>query len=850
MESFTLGNIGHLLVITAFVFALVCMYAYWQSVRQTIDSEKIAWKKLGRVAFLIHGVAVVGVVISLFLIIYHHQYQYHYAWSHSSNNLPTHYMISCFWEGQEGSFLLWIFWHVLIGLFLLKSSKEWEASVMTIFAFVQAFLVSMILGIMFGELKIGSSPFILLRDAIDAPIFKTNPDFVPVDGTGLNPLLQNYWMVIHPPTLFLGFALTLVPFAYCIAGLWQKRWKEWVNPAQAWNNLAAMILGIGIMMGAYWAYETLNFGGYWNWDPVENAVYIPWLVMIASIHTMLIFKKNGTALKTSIILVIATFVLILYSTFLTRSGVLGNASVHSFTDLGLSGQLLIYLLAFLGLAVILLATRWKLIPSDEKETSVYSPEFWIFAGATVLCLAGFQVLVPTSIPVYNQFMEFFGVSSNIAPPTDQVQFYTKFQLWFAIGVALLSAMGQFFWWKKVDKSNLKDLFSYPIATSLLISSLIFTLASVRDWKLIILLTVSIFAVISNALTISRLLKISFSKLILSGGALSHIGIAIMLIGILFSAGYSKVISLNVSGQVYNEAFPEEMNKENLLLFRNEPRQMQEYLLTYKGQRKESEDVPSFIDKELLFPTNDPFRMIAKEDLAYQGKIYAKKGDTIQVYHENTYYEIEYTDADGQTFTLYPRLQENPQMGAVASPDISHFWDKDLYTHITNLSVDEDEVEWSKPESIELHIGDTAIIHDYFVVLDNVVKENSVIGTTLNEGDFAVKAKLRALGRFKHHDIEPIFLIKDKMAGMIPATKRDLGIQITFESINPNAGTFLFSYRTTQKDWVILKAVEKPYIHLLWAGTLLMGMGLSIAAYRRFSEKKITERVRKEEMLEV
>jgi cytochrome c biogenesis factor len=108
----------------------------------------------------------------------------------------------------------------------------------------------------------------------------------------------------------------------------------------------AGILGLGILMGGYWAYETLNFGGYWNWDPVENAVYVPWLIMIASIHTMIIYKNNQTALKSSVVLVIAVFVLILYSTFLTRSGILGDASVHSFTDLGLSGQLLIYLLFF------------------------------------------------------------------------------------------------------------------------------------------------------------------------------------------------------------------------------------------------------------------------------------------------------------------------------------------------------------------------------------------------------------------------------------------------------------------------------------------------------------------------
>ena len=209
---------------------------------------------------------------------------------------------------------------------------------MFIFSVVQAFLVSMILGVVIINLKIGSSPFLLTRDVINAPVFDINPDFIPENGSGLNPLLQNYWMVIHPPTLFLGFAATIVPFSFAISGLWSKKITEWIKPAVPWALFAAATLGLGILMGAYWAYETLNFGGYWNWDPVENAIFVPWLVLIGGIHTMLIYKRNGAAVKTSFILIIATFLLVVYSTFLTRSGILGDSSVHSFTDLGLSNS--------------------------------------------------------------------------------------------------------------------------------------------------------------------------------------------------------------------------------------------------------------------------------------------------------------------------------------------------------------------------------------------------------------------------------------------------------------------------------------------------------------------------------
>ena len=380
------GNLGHFFVIASFVSALVAAWAYIKAANPH-DLEAPAWRRFARTAFLVHGALVLGIVVSLFYIIYNNLFEYHYAWTHSSRSLPAYYMISSFWEGQEGSFLLWIFWHVVLGAVLIYANRKnvWEAPVMAVFALVQAFLASMILGVVVGDVKIGSSPFLLLRDVMEAPVFAINPDFVPEDGTGLNPLLQNYWMVIHPPTLFLGFATTLVPFAFCIAGLWKRRYEDWVKPTLPWALFSAAVLGLGIIMGAVWAYETLNFGGYWNWDPVENAVYVPWLVLVAAIHTLLIFKNNRTALKTSMVLVISMFVLILYSTFLTRSGILGDASVHSFTDLGLSGQLLIYMLFFMVGAIALAATRWSEVPTSEKEASAYSREFWIFIGATTLC---------------------------------------------------------------------------------------------------------------------------------------------------------------------------------------------------------------------------------------------------------------------------------------------------------------------------------------------------------------------------------------------------------------------------------------------------------------------------------
>src|SRR5688500_16236542 len=159
-------------------------------------------------------------------------------------------------------------------------------------------------------------------------------------------------MVIHPPVLFLGFASTIVPFAFAMGGLWHKRYGEWVRPAMPWMVFSGMLLGTGILMGGAWAYEALSFGGFWAWDPVENGSLVPWIILIAGLHTMMIYRARKSALLSSYIFVTLTFLLILYATFLTRSGVLGDSSVHSFTDLGLSGQLLLFMFAFIIIAVV------------------------------------------------------------------------------------------------------------------------------------------------------------------------------------------------------------------------------------------------------------------------------------------------------------------------------------------------------------------------------------------------------------------------------------------------------------------------------------------------------------------
>ncbi|MDX2188772.1 MAG: cytochrome c biogenesis protein CcsA [Bacteroidota bacterium] len=827
-----IGNVGHFSVILSFVTAILASFGYVTSTLSAVNEQK-SWILFSRSTFYLHAISVFTIAGTLFVIIYNHYYEYYYAWSHSSNILPTHYMISCFWEGQEGSFLLWMFWHAVLGLILMNTQKKWEAPMMAVFTLVQAFLASMILGVVIGEIKLGSSPFILMREFMpEAPIFTSNPEFVPKDGTGLNPLLQNYWMVIHPPTLFLGFATTLVPFSFCIAGLYQKQYSEWIKPAFPWALFSALILGIGILMGGYWAYETLNFGGYWNWDPVENAVYVPWLILIASIHGMVIYKKNNTALKTAIILSISTFLLILYSTFLTRSGILGNASVHSFTDLGLSSQLLVYLITFIVLAIALLIYCWKKIPTESETLSVFNADFWIFLGILTLCLSAFQIIATTSIPVYNTILNNLGYTSKIALPADQVAHYSKFQIWFSIAIALLSGTGPLFFWKKLDLKSIQKVIYTPLVITLALTTCIIYFSNINRIDYIILLLTSIFAFVSNIILLIPRIKSASQTL---GGGLAHIGIALMLIGVLFSAGYSKIISKNTSGLLYSKEFSTEMNQDNVLLFRNQEIQMNPFKVTYKGPRIEVAGVPGYINKEKLYLSESPYKAILTEDVIVNGKKYYAKNDTITYMEENTFFEVEFKKEDGATFTLYPRAQVNKEMGLLASPDIKKLIVKDIYTHVSSIPDPNDEKDWSEIEMKQISIGDTFLINDYYAILEEVKKVDEIQGIALSGQDAAIKASIKVLDNNLQHILEPIFIIHNQMIGRIPDQNMGIGSRITLVNIEPKSSMFTFGIQTTQKDWIILKTMEKPFIDILWFGSILTMFGMAFAIRRRYIE---------------
>jgi cytochrome c-type biogenesis protein CcmF len=253
--------------------------------------------------------------------------------------------------------------------------------------------------------------------------------------------------------------------------------------------------------------------------------------------------------------------------------------------------------------------------------------------------------------------------------------------------------------------------------------------------------------------------------------------------------------------------------------------------------KEVTDFPAYVKMSHMELLPDPMRAIAKKDLVHEGKSYFAKGDTLKFESfENSYFEVDYAHSSGRKFTLYPRVQINEAMSmTVYSPDIKRTVPRDLYTHVRTFPDPDQETIWNDMEEQTLKIGEQFFVNDFVAVLESVTRVDQLNQVAIGPEDVAVKASIKLLGNGEEYYAEPVYLIKDKMAGRIPDEVTDLASKITLLSIDPENGAFTIGTNTRQKDWIILEAVEKPLINILWIGTLLLVFGFGIATTRRYSE---------------
>jgi cytochrome c-type biogenesis protein CcmF len=855
-EHLWAGHFGNFFIVLSFIASLLAAIFYFFAEKNPLEKS---WLNLARISFRTHVLGVLGIMGTLFWMLGNHYYEYSYVWRHSNNSMPLRYIFSCFWAEQEGSFLLWTVWHGLIGLVLQRTAKSYETGVMSVVSVVQAFLASMLLGVIILGTKIGSNPFLLLRDTPEfsnIPMFQNANYLAKLDGKGLNPLLQNYWMTIHPPTLFLGFALTVVPFAYAIAALWRKDFTGWQKPALPWAFAGVMILGLGVLMGGAWAYEALSFGGFWAWDPVENASMVPWLTLVGAAHVMLVNKTRGHSIFSGFILALTTFLLVLYSTFLTRSGILGNASVHAFTDLGMQKQLLLYLLAFAFLSVWLLQSNKNIafaylcftivffllvfafnispsillctwggisfallftayflgFPKDASEESIYSREFWLFSASFVLFLSAITISIFTSIPIFNKL---FGM--NKAPFT--IDKYNAWQIPFAIAVAVLLGVGQFFKYRETPKKQFYKNLRISILLALLLgiaasSALYFS----HGWSeadsnqkknyvtYALLLIASAFALFANTDYWVRILR---GRLKSAGASIAHIGFALLLIGALISTSKKVTLSKNSSSKSVSSLGKEFNDKKSILLTKGDTLPMGPYFVSYSG--KEKNGINMNFKVEYFLRENNSFV---------------------------------------KQFELLPRVQMNDRMGNTAEPDTRRFISHDIYTHVTyaDLSIPETngDEEYTEPQNNVIHAGDTMFASNAIIVLEGFKSDISKEQYEKNDSSIWITAVLKVFDIDKKVlYANPKYHLVRNQVDPVPDSIPSLGLRFTFWKINPDerdpnntsVEIMLSERKSNQKDFIVMEAYMFPYINILWLGCIVMVAGTGLAVWQRIQKNR-------------
>jgi cytochrome c-type biogenesis protein CcmF len=543
---------------------------------------------LGRIAYGIAALAVLGAFASLMFIVSHKLYRYDYAVSHTSNDLAAPYKFTATWSGQEGSFLLWASWTALIGFLVFLKAGRYEARVMPIFVSVLAFLAAILLK---------QSPFALTHMLTPAEMAQTGLPALPTDGQGLNAALQNYWMTIHPPTIFFGFASLAVPFSYAVAALIWRDYERWASRVMPYCLLSCATLGLGLFMGGYWAYETQGWHGFWGWDPVENASLFPWLAVTALAHGLVVQKSRGRMGRVNTFLGLFSWDLFLLGTFLTRSGALASKdsagqllSVHAFDNIGKSALwLMVAMLVVYGLGGAAL-WLWRLPKIPTRRTqggSLFSRDFGFFMAVLLMLIACCLVTLGTTQPLIQSWLHQVagylqvhvpGLGArpliqgwlNQSPSAPDKVFYNKVMLPLALLAALLMGAVPWVAWHRTSPDKFISRLTLPwvgmIAFGVFMllwvlgaerqlhavvdPSSVEAIGTARAWinpalercAILAVTGAGVLAALSNAMLAFRVFRM---RPLNAGGWIAHVGIGVLIIGAVVSTTFERTQRIDV-----------------------------------------------------------------------------------------------------------------------------------------------------------------------------------------------------------------------------------------------------------------------------------------------------------------
>ena len=519
-------DLGRAALVTAF---LLLLYA-------TVAGGIAAWKRRRRLAAsaqnaLIAALAASAVATAVLLVaLARHDFSFQYVAEHTSRELPLRYTLTAFWGGQEGSLLLWLLvlsaYSSAAVLTTRRVARDLLAWTVPVLGFVGTFFAFMLVFV--------SSPFATQH--------------APADGAGLTPSLQNPYMAIHPPMLYLGYVGLTVPFAFAMGALLSRRTDErWIVATRRWTLAAWTFLGVGQLLGAHWAYVEIGWGGYYAWDPVENAALMPWLAATAYLHSVMIQEKRGMLRVWNMVLVALAFCLSIFGTFLTRSGVI--QSIHSFAQSPLGSWFLAFICVIVAGSTVLIITRLPLLRARTKLESLVSREATFLYNNLLLVALCLTILWGVVYPLLSELVR--GEPSTVSKP-----YYNFFLHSFGLPLLVLMGIGPLVAWRRASLRALGRAFLWPLGAAVIVGATLLALGAGSSRIGVIAYTFSVFVLASIVLEFVRGTRArkalgteswpgAFSSLVARnrrryGGYVVHAAVVFLAIGVAGSSAYQTV----------------------------------------------------------------------------------------------------------------------------------------------------------------------------------------------------------------------------------------------------------------------------------------------------------------------
>jgi len=523
-------ELGHYSLVFAWAMSLFAIVALWFSRRRPTTLRQSGYRAV-IAAFLLIAAA----SLALLVLLVRHDFRVKYVAAYTSLDLPLTYVLTAFWGGQSGSLLLWTLLLALFSVIVLVQNRHKHEDSLpyaaAVIVGVQHFFLSVIL--------FAANPFETVAQ-------------VPIDGKGLNPLLQNFFMIIHPPFLYLGYVAFTVPFAFAIASLaLKKRDAEWTALSRRWTLISWSFLTAGILLGAYWAYIELGWGGYWAWDPVENASLMPWLAATAYLHSVMVQQREGMFKRWNFALMFLTFELCIFGTFLTRSGIV--SSVHAFADSNMGPLFLTFIGTSSALSLVLLLSRREETRGEKPLVSLISRESAFFLVNLLFLALTLAVMWGTMYPAFASAAS--GEKVSVSAP-----FFNRTTWPLALAVLLLIALGPWLKWRSVQVSGLARTLALPGLTGLL-TAVVLVLAGIRQPIALAFFSASAFVIVSLFMDVGRNSRFEarasetnvvagFARQVWTrkrhyGALFAHLGVAAAFIGILGSSSFNSEYDLNL-----------------------------------------------------------------------------------------------------------------------------------------------------------------------------------------------------------------------------------------------------------------------------------------------------------------